>query len=85
MGFETQPLQAWRQEYEEVLGEAGCWRGMARRRWGFRLVPQMCLPHARFGALSGTRGLRRMQRDCARGRERADRVAGPPRLSYKHV
>ena len=25
MGFETQPLQAWRQEIEEVLGGAGCW------------------------------------------------------------
>ena len=25
MGFRTQPLQAWRQEFEEVLGVAGCW------------------------------------------------------------
>ena len=25
MGFETQPLQAWRQQFEEVLGTLGCW------------------------------------------------------------
>ena len=25
MGFETQPLQAWRQQFEEVLGTVGCW------------------------------------------------------------
>ena len=25
MGFETQSLQAWRQQFEEVLGTVGCW------------------------------------------------------------